>query len=228
MENIYKLVGTFEFYELSNYIWVLFGIFLMIYATNPSNFNLFKAILFNYGILYGSLLGGIANMRMLYVLVVTIAIWIIVEIIMVRRKELFCEIGVFILLQRFTYRIMLYFKRSLEIKQIFFILSVIIAILCIFIIHMLKKNYHNVVKEFFYDNIPILLTSDILASGLCEIVWRQSDGAWKFFYEKEAVYEYFVYMSKIEIREFYILLFYIVVFLVISCLGSKILKLRKV
>lgn len=93
---------------------------------------------------------------------------------------------------------------------------------------MLKKNYHNVVKEFFYDNIPILLTSDILASGLCEIVWRQSDGAWKFFYEKEVAYEYFVYMSKIEIREFYILLFYIVVFLVISCLGSKILKLRKV
>ncbi len=84
-------MGTFEFYELSNYIWVLFGIFLMIYATNPSNFNLFKAILFNYGILYGLLLGGIANMRMLYVLVVTIAIWIIVEIIMVRRKELFCE-----------------------------------------------------------------------------------------------------------------------------------------
>ncbi len=92
-------------------------------------------------------------------------------------------------MQRFTYRIMLYFKRSLEIKQIFFILSVIIAILCIFIIHMLKKNYHNVVKEFFYDNIPILLTSDILASGLCEIVWRQSDGAWKFFYEKEVAYE---------------------------------------
>ncbi len=224
MENIYKLVGTFEFYELSNYIWVLFGIFLMIYATNASNFNLFKAILFNYGILYGTFLGGIANMRMRYVLLVTIAIWIMVEIFMVRKEELFCDIGVFILLQRFVYRILLYFERSMEIKQFFLILSVFIAVFCIIIMH--KLNYHNVVKKFFYGNIFILLTSDILVSGLCEIVWKQSDGAWKFFYGKTAVYEYFVYMSKIEIRDFYILLFYIVAFLVIYCVGSKILKLR--
>ena len=37
-------------------------------------------------------------------------------------------------------------------------------------------------------------------SGVCEVLWKQSEGAWKFFYEKNAVYEYLIYMSKIEIN----------------------------
>lgn len=45
MVKIYQFVGTFEFYEISNYIWILYGIFLLIckrsiteclmYCSNP-------------------------------------------------------------------------------------------------------------------------------------------------------------------------------------------------
>ena len=31
MVKIYQFVGTFEFYEISNYIWILYGIFLFVY-----------------------------------------------------------------------------------------------------------------------------------------------------------------------------------------------------
>lgn len=54
MVKIYQFVGTFEFYEISNYIWILYGIFLLIYATNSSNLNLFKTTLFGWGLLYGA------------------------------------------------------------------------------------------------------------------------------------------------------------------------------
>lgn len=226
MEEIYKFVGTFEFYEMSNYIWILFGVFLLIYATNASNFNLFKAILFIYGILYGTFFGGIVNMGILSILFVIIFLWIIVEIFMIRKRELFSMMGVFILLTRFVLRILLYLNHSMEMKQIFSLLSVIVAMSCTLILYKLKRYYPNVPKELIHGNIFILLTTDFLVSGLCEIVWKQSEGAWKFFYEKNAVYEYLVYMSKIEIREFHILLFYLVSFFVIYGLGVKILKMR--
>lgn len=226
MEKIYKLVGTFEFFEISNYIWILFGIFLLIYATNAINFNLFKVILFSYGILYATFFCGIAKMGMLHILFVTVILWIIVEIYMIRKKELFVMMGVFILLSRFILRILLYVNHSMDMKQVFTIVSFVVAMFCTFILYKLKRYYQNVPKEIYQGNIFILLTTDFLVSGLCEIVWKQSEGAWKFFYEKNAVYEYFVYMSKIEIREFHILLFYIVAFLVIYSIGIKIFRLR--
>jgi hypothetical protein len=72
----------------------------------------------------------------------------------------------------------------------------------------------------------ILLAADYLVSGVCEVLWKQSEGAWKFFYEKNAVYEYLIYMSKIEIRESYILFFYLVTFCVVYSMGVKLLKSR--
>lgn len=226
MENIYNIVGTFEFYEMSNYIWILYGVFLLIYATNRSNLNLFKTTLFGWGLLYGTYLGGIASIGILPVCLVVIIFWIIVEIIMSRKREFFSMMGVFIFLTRFVYRIMLYVNHSMEMKRIFSLLSVVLAMLCTLILHQSKRYYKSIQKELFYGYIFILLTTDYIVSGLCEIIWKQSEGAWKFFYEKNAVYEYFVYMSKIEIRELYILIFYFVAFLVIYSIGVKLLKFR--
>ena len=59
MVKIYQFVGTFEFYEISNYIWILYGIFLLIYATNSSNLNLFKTTLFGWGYCTAHIGGGL-------------------------------------------------------------------------------------------------------------------------------------------------------------------------
>lgn len=226
MEKIYKLVGTFEFYEMSNYIWILYGVFLLIYATNRSNFNLFKTTLFGWGLLYGTYFGGITGIGILPTCLIIMILWITVEIIMNRKREFFCMMGVFIFLTRFVLRIMLYLNHSMEMKRIFSLLSVVLAILCTLILYKSKKYYKSILKEPFYEYIFILLTTDYIVSGLCEVMWKQSEGVWKFFYEKNAVYEYFVYMSKIEIREYYILIFYLVTFLVIYSIGVKLLKYR--
>lgn len=145
---------------------------------------------------------------------------------MIRKEDLFVMMGVFLLLSRCILRILLYVNHSMEMKQVFTIVSFIVAMFCTFILYKLKRYDQNVPKEIFQGNIFILLTTDFLVSGLCEIVWRQSEGAWKFFYEKNAVYEYFVYMSKIEIRELHVLLFYVVAFLAIYSIGIKIFRLR--
>lgn len=226
MVKIYQFVGTFEFYEISNYIWILYGIFLLIYATNSSNLNLFKTTLFGWGLLYGTYWGGITGIGILPVCLITITIWIIIAILMSQRESFYSLTGVFIFLTRFILRVILYLNHSMEMKRFSLLLSVVLAILCILILHKLKRYYKSIFKGAFCGYVFILLAADYLVSGVCEVLWKQSEGAWKFFYEKNAVYEYLIYMSKIEIRESYILFFYLVTFCVVYSMGVKLLKLR--
>ena len=146
---------------------------------------------------------------------------------MSQRESFYSLTGVFIFLTRFILRVILYLNHSMEMKRFSLLLSVVLAILCILILHKLKRYYKSIFKGAFCGYVFILLAADYLVSGVCEVLWKQSEGAWKFFYEKNAVYEYLIYMSKIEIRESYILFFYLVTFGVVYSMGVKLLKLRE-
>lgn len=192
MKTLYQFAGTFEFYEISNYLWILFGVFLLIYATKRENFNLFKIVIFVYGILYGTL------------------------------------VGVFLVVNRFLLRILLYFDHSSTLKETIIILSMIASILLVCAIYMLQKKFGKKErKEDYRDRVFVLLSTDFAASGLCEVFWKQSEGTWKFFHDKNAVYEYYIYMSKIEIREIHILIFYVIIFCLIYLAGMMALKIRR-
>lgn len=224
LKAIYDYVGTFEFYDMSNYFWVMLGVFLLIYATNVSSCNLYKVLLFYHGILYCTFLGAIANIEVRLSLIFTIISWIIIEVLTTQKKQIFVMLGLFIILNRFILRVLLYFDCSMMMKPFYLLIAVILSMILSLVFIKKSRCFHN---ENSQANIFIFLPADILASGLCEIVWKQSDGAWKFFHGEMAPYEYYVYMSKIEIRQFHILLFYFIVFFIMYGIGVKILKIRE-
>lgn len=228
MKTLYQFAGTFEFYEISNYLWILLGVFLLIYATNREDFNLFKIVIFVYGILYGTLVGGMLKLGMPYILVGIVLTWILVEILLNYKKDWFGLVGVYLVVNRFLLRILLYFDHSSTSKETIIILSMIASILLVCAIYMLQKKFGKKErKEDYRDRVFVLLSTDFAASGLCEVFWKQSEGTWKFFHDKNAVYEYYIYMSKIEIREIHILIFYVIIFCLIYLAGMMALKIRR-
>lgn len=227
MKELYEFVGNSEFYEFSNIIWVLLGVFLIVYATSKSGYPLFKIVFFVYGILYGSFLGGIIVKRTIYIWIGIILFWIVSEICMQYRKKLILELGIFILLSRFFLRFALFAKHTMEVKGIFIILSMVTALLVVIVfgkntVLNMTKRWNNSIKE----KVFLLISVDLVASGLCEIIGKQSEGAWKFFFDDKGIFEYYIYMSKIEIREIHIFLIYMFFLFFFYFIGIKVLGRR--